>query len=105
MKKKLILIMVLVAMFMNSMVAMAGGVNAEKTARKATYFKAGVLWDLNGRANDNPSNKDINDMHVDGELPYLNDVLNLENINYKKIFNVGIFNLTIVFFVSKEPLP
>jgi hypothetical protein len=96
MKKKLI-VLVLVLVFANSMVAMAESANSESNA---TYFKAGILWDINGRT----IAEDLKDLHVDGKFPYLYGLINLENINFKKNLNLGFFNLTLIFLSSREPL-
>jgi hypothetical protein len=102
MKKRLIAL-VLVLVLAHSMIAMAEGVKPESNV-KSTYFKAGVLWDINGRTIDMPSDKNIKDLHVDGKFPYLYGILNLENINFKKNFSLGFLNLTLVFLSSQEPL-
>jgi len=103
MKKDLIIIAVLAIVFMNSTVAMAGTTNTEKAAN-LTYYKAGILWDISGLTFDTTNDKNIRDLHVDGEISYLNNFLGFEDVNYKQKFNLGFLNLTMVFLVSREPL-
>ena len=103
MKSVFLTLLVLVMLSTNAMAIAAAVPNEGKAISEFTYYKLGILWDIDGLSY-NPSNKNIKDLHIDGKTENISKYVGAEGINYMKKINLGFLNLTMVFLVSQEPL-
>jgi len=103
MKSVFITILVLFMLCTNVMAIEAAAPNTGKSISEFTYYKVGILWDIDGLSY-NPSNKNIKDWHIHGKTEDISNYVSAKGINFIKKLNLSFFNLTMVFLVSQEPL-